>query len=101
MADMDKDRVIETLRRHEAALHARGVTHAALFGSVARGDNRPDSDVDIMIEVDTGRISGVFAYAEIISYINSLFPCKVDVSNKKKLHPYVRPSALKESVYAF
>ena len=44
--------IIATLRQNEAALRARGVSHAALFGSRARGDNRPDSDTDIMIEID-------------------------------------------------
>ena len=98
---MDKERVIETLRLHQAGLHERGVTHAALFGSVARGDNTPESDVDIMIELDLERISGVFDYVEIIQYIQDLFPCPVDVSNKKKLHPYIKPNALKESIHAF
>jgi predicted nucleotidyltransferase len=37
--------VIATLQRHEAALRARGVRHAALFGSVARGDGRTGSDI--------------------------------------------------------
>jgi predicted nucleotidyltransferase len=48
----ERSEAIETLRRSEPALRQRGVKHAALFGSVARGDDRPDSDIDIMIEVD-------------------------------------------------
>src|SRR5438034_3092098 len=35
---------LATLRRHESALRERGVAHAAVFGSVVRGDDRPDSD---------------------------------------------------------
>jgi len=42
---------IQTLRRYEGALRERGVKHAALFGSLARGDNRSDSDIDIMVEI--------------------------------------------------
>ena len=49
---MDTEDVLATLRRYEAALRARGVRHAALFGSTARGDNRPDSDIDILADFD-------------------------------------------------
>ena len=49
---MDRRDIIAILRENEAPLRQRGVRHAALFGSCARGEQRPDSDVDIMIEVD-------------------------------------------------
>jgi hypothetical protein len=45
-ATMDRQDIIARLRENEAALKARGVAHAALFGSRARGDARPDSDTD-------------------------------------------------------
>ena len=44
--------VIATLRTHEAALRAAGIRALSLFGSVARGDARPDSDVDLAAEFD-------------------------------------------------
>jgi predicted nucleotidyltransferase len=49
---MNSQEITARLKQHEAALRAQGVTHAALFGSRARGDARPDSDTDIMIELD-------------------------------------------------
>src|SRR5437879_13263515 len=49
---MNSSEALETLRRSEADLRARGVRRAAVFGSVARGDSRPDSDGDIMAEAD-------------------------------------------------
>ena len=48
---MNRQEILDRLRDNERALRARGVMHAALFGSRARGDDRPDSDTDIMIEV--------------------------------------------------
>jgi hypothetical protein len=52
------EEILAKLRQHKGALRARGVRHAALFGSYARGDNRRGSDIDIMIEIDPdiGRI---------------------------------------------
>ena len=48
---------LTVLRADEPALRARGVRHAALFGSVARGDNRRDSDLDILIETEPGALA--------------------------------------------
>jgi predicted nucleotidyltransferase len=47
---MDKAAILARLREHEPALRERGVSHAAVFGSRARGDNRPGSDIDILVE---------------------------------------------------
>ena len=45
---MDRQEIIARLRENEVALRNRGVRHAALFGSCARGEERPDSDVDLL-----------------------------------------------------
>jgi len=51
---MNAETAIATLRRHENDLRAQGVVHIAVFGSVARGENRPDSDLDILVEFEPG-----------------------------------------------
>jgi predicted nucleotidyltransferase len=93
--------IIATLRENEAALRARGVCHAAVFGSRARGDNRPDSDTDIMIEIEPDAPVGVDEYVGIKEYIASLFDGPVDVVDREGLKPYVRPVVTAEAVYAF
>jgi predicted nucleotidyltransferase len=98
---MNRARALETLKRSEPALRARGVRHAAVFGSVARGDNRPDSDVDIMVEIDPEAHITVFDYAGLKEYIASLFDGQVDVVNRESLKPYVRPAATADAHYAF
>ena len=99
--DVNGQEIIAKLRENEAALRARGVTHAASFGSRARGDNRPDSDTDIMTEIDPDAPVGVYEYVRIKEYIASLFEGRVDVVDREGLKPYVRPAATADAIYAF
>jgi uncharacterized protein len=98
---MEKEAILARLKENEAALRARGVAHAALFGSRARGDNRADSDTDIMIEVDPEAVISVYDYVGLKEYIASLFDGPVDVVSRDGLKPYVRPAATADAVYAF
>jgi uncharacterized protein len=98
---MKRDEIIEKLKEREADLRARGVAHAALFGSVARGDDRPDSDIDIMVEIAPDARIGVWQYTGLVRYIEELFPARVDVANREGLKPLVRPSAERDAIYAF
>jgi predicted nucleotidyltransferase len=98
---MKSEEVIAILKRHESALRARGVSHAALFGSVARGDARTDSDVDIMIELMPDNKLDIFAYSGLLNDIAKLFPVPVDVVDRDALKPYVRPPAVRDAIYAF
>ena len=70
---MDRQSIIAILQKHQAELHRQGVLHAALFGSVARGEARPDSDIDIMIDLDPDARLGVFDYVGLKDYIAGLF----------------------------
>lgn len=53
-AQMTRDQLIASIKAREADIRAEGVVRLALFGSRARGDNRPDSDVDVLIDVPRG-----------------------------------------------
>jgi predicted nucleotidyltransferase len=48
---MTRDEIIATIRKNAEAIRAEGVTKLAIFGSRVRGDNRPDSDLDVLVEV--------------------------------------------------
>jgi uncharacterized protein len=98
---MNRQEILSKLRENETALRARGVSHAALFGSHARGDNRPDSDIDIMIEVDPEAHVGVWGYIGLKEYISTLFDGPVDVVDREALKSYVAPAATTDAVYAF
>lgn len=103
MPSMNRDVVIAKLKAAEAELKARGVVHAALFGSLARGEHTPSSDIDVMVEIDPDRHGrmDVFDYVGIVHVIEDLFPRKVDVSNRIAMKDHVRPSAERDALYAF
>ncbi len=98
---MKREDIIARLRENKAALRARGVAHAALFGSRARGDERADSDTDIMIEFDPDARVTVYDYVALKDYITALFDDPVDVVDRDGLEPYVRPSVVVDAIYAF
>lgn len=101
MRPMEKQDILARLREHEAALKAQGVSHAALFGSRARGDARPDSDIDILVEIEPEVRMDVFRYVGIVHSIEDLFPVRVDVSNRIAFKPHLKPIAEREAIYAF
>ena len=98
---MDRESAVATLRAHEAELRRRGVAHAALFGSVARGEATGGSDIDILVELAPDAEIDLFGYVGITHYLADLFPVRVDVSNRSTLKPHVRPGAERDAVYAF
>ncbi len=95
---MKREDIIARLRENEAALRARGVTHAALFGSRARGHAREDSDTDMMIEIDPEARIGVWDYVGIKDFIAGLFDGPVNVVKQETLKPSVRPAAARPAI---
>ena len=95
------DSALAILRAHAPDLRARGVAHAAIFGSLARGDANAQSDVDVLVELDHEKRISLFGYAGLCADIENLFPAKVDVVNAKTVKPRYRESILSEAVYAF
>lgn len=93
--------VSRTLRAHEDELRRLGVCHAAVFGSVARGEARAGSDIDVLVELDRERPIGIFEYARLKLYINELLDGAGEVVNRRTLKPLLRDNILRDAVHAF
>ena len=77
-----------------AAKH--GARNVRVFGSVARGEAGPDSDVDLLVEVGPGRTP--FFPGGLIADLEDLLGKKVQVVTQEDLHWYIRDRVLEEAV---
>jgi uncharacterized protein len=98
---MTRDQVIATLREHEAELRAAGVVRLSLFGSTARGDRRPDSDIDLLAAFDESRRISLLDVAGIELQLAGLLGEPVDLVEEGTLKPRVQRSVQSEAVRAF
>jgi uncharacterized protein len=94
-------RVVDTLRSHETELQAMGVIHPAVFGSVARGEARADSGIDVLIDLDQNRGMGLFEYARLKLYLNGILEGSADVVNRQSLRPLLSKPIRQDAVHAF
>lgn len=88
------------LREHENVMIERfGVKKMGVFGSFAKGEERINSDVDILVEFKEGQKT-FGNYMELKFYLEELFGRKVDLVIETAIKPRLREQILKEAVYA-
>jgi uncharacterized protein len=85
---MDRELVLQILHQNQAEINSYGVKSMALFGSVARGEARPDSDVDLLVEFD--RPVGLFGLVALQLRLEELLGCPVDIGTWDSLKAPVR-----------
>lgn len=98
---MRRDEVVSKLRAHEPELRAAGIVRLAVFGSVARGDNSPDSDVDLMADFDKTKHYTLLTMGRLESRLADLLGARVDLSSPEWLKEPIKNQALQEAVVAF
>jgi len=91
---------INVLNEHVTEIFEQfGVQKIGIFGSVVRGENTPESDIDILVEFSPGKKT-FDNYFGLKQYLESLFGRRVDLVTTDGLHPYIRKNVLREVVYA-
>jgi hypothetical protein len=98
---MGRDQIIAALRDHEPELRAAGVVRLSLFGSAARGDQGPASDVDLLAAFDHARRISLLDVIHIEGQISALLGRPVDLVEEGTLKPKVKDRVEHEAVRAF
>ncbi|MFB2881027.1 nucleotidyltransferase family protein [Floridanema aerugineum] len=94
---MNIDELLKQKREEILSLAAQhGASNVRIFGSVARGVAKPDSDVDFLVEMETGR--SLLDRVALIQDLEDLLGKKVDVANVKGLRDVWRERILNEAV---
>lgn len=98
---MNKNDVIKKLRAHESELKAAGIVSLAVFGSVARGDNSLESDVDLLADFDVTKRYTLLTMGRLETRLAELLGTKVDLSSPEWLNESLKKQILNEAVLAF
>ncbi len=91
----DKRSIIERLRRERTALASLGVLEIGLFGSFARGEQTPESDVDLLVEF-TPQQHTFDSFMELSFFLEALLGRKVELLTRESLSPYIGERILAE-----
>jgi uncharacterized protein len=90
MSDMTASEIIKELKRLAPRLKAEGVIRLAIFGSRARGDHRPDSDLDILIDVESGRKFSLLDLVGVKHVIEDELGLEANMFMNRSLEPVFR-----------
>ena len=95
---MQRDEVMAILSRHREELKEMGVASLAVFGSTARNEAQPNSDVDLLVEFD--RPTGFFGLFHVQYRLEEILGAKVDLVTRSGVHPALRDRIFAEAVNA-
>ena len=94
---MDLKAFSTLLKHRQAELRLRGVKSLAVFGSVARGEATPASDIDVLVEFS--RPVGLFEFIRLKMFLEALTGSRVDLVTTDALRPAMRADILSEAVH--
>lgn len=102
---MDRNAIITTLRDHEAELHELGVVSLSLFGSIARGEDSEDSDIDLAVKLDPAKTPDGFRYfgrlSELQERMQRFLGRDVDIVPEPANKPHFQSEIDKDRILVF
>jgi uncharacterized protein len=98
---MNREEALAVLRAQERELKEAGIVRLSLFGSTARNDAGPDSDVDLLAAFDEKRRLSLLDVIGIELQLAELLGVRVDLSEEGTLKPRIRQSVEGEAIRAF
>jgi predicted nucleotidyltransferase len=101
MSVMDKIAVLQRLEAHEDELRGLGLAQLYLFGSVARGEEKAASDVDLFFEDAPGRLLSYFGIGAARARLRDILQGEVDLVARSALRPTLRDRIEREAVRVF
>jgi predicted nucleotidyltransferase len=95
---MERDRILTLLKRRRRRLKKFGIHSLSIFGSVARDQVQPSSDVDILVDFE--KPVGLFEYARLKMYLEDVLERPVDLVTPEALRQELREEILREAIRA-
>ena len=92
-----RDEVLKLIDQHQATLRRLGVRKLGLFGSYARGEARPGSDLDFVVELSEKSFD---AYMDTKLFLEDVFRSRVDLVTMSSIKPRLLPIIQREAIYA-
>lgn len=100
MSRVSKHSALDQLRALEPELREQGIRSLYLFGSAARGELRPESDIDLFCDLDPASKLGLGFFA-LVDRIAHVLGRPVDMTTRQGLHPLIRDHVVHEAVQVF
>jgi uncharacterized protein len=94
----ERERVLAALRQHAPKLRVLGITRLSLFGSMARGDADPKSDIDLLVELDPQSHFSLFELVDLQDDLQALLGRPAHIAFASKLRPWLRDEILQEAI---
>lgn len=98
---MTRREAIRRLQRNRQKLRGFGVARMSVFGSTARDEATPHSDVDLLVEFEPAAQVGLFAFVRLQGFLADVMGTRIDLATPDALRPEMRDEILAEAIRAF